>query len=266
MKNDDNSDENNFSNDCPNDNSIYFKVVNMNLNELSLYLKKENFRIASLEDIALLRVAENKRAKFIITKDRELFKEDSIFDYGPYLTKDSVIMFKDNEKKAKIKIFRNERFPFVETKIFYIPYRGVFIVENYRQNKKSLAWQLNFDMINKLLDYPTTRFSGDIGEKMRISQIVYHKTLPYLMAEGDFNLLNKYIDLLGSSNKDYIRIVPEETEDIENSPLIKNIFYGISDKFNGVEIYCNKINEKDKYYAVLLKNSKNINKNNLQKE
>jgi hypothetical protein len=257
----DNPNEDNFSND----NSIYYKIVNMNLNELMLYSKKENFKIASLEDIVLLRVAENKKSRFIITKDRELVKEDSIFDYGPYLTRDSIIMFKD-EKDIKIKIFRNRRFPFAETKIFYIPYRGVFIVENYMQNKKSLAWQLNFDMINKLLNYPITRFSGDIGEKIGISQIFCNPTLYYLMTSGDSNLLNEYANLLENSNKKYIRIVPEEKENIQNSPIIKNIFYGISDKFNGMEIYCDEINKKDKYYAVLLKNLKEVNKNNLQKE
>jgi len=45
---------------------VYYKIVNLTIKELNLFLRKKNFKIASLEEIASLRLGENKRSKFVL--------------------------------------------------------------------------------------------------------------------------------------------------------------------------------------------------------
>jgi len=168
-------------------------------------------------------------------------------------------MLKDKNGISRIKILDSRRSPLLDIRSVYIPFQGIFIIESYKESRKNLVWKVNYDMIDKLVDYPVARFNGDMGEKIELARITFNKTLSHLMGDGDLPFLKDYGNLLVESQKDYIRIVPEQITNTKENPVIKEIFYGASNDFKGMNLYYKSLNEKERYYFVLLKE---INKNN----
>jgi hypothetical protein len=237
-------------------NLIYYQIQQMKIKDLISLCKKENAKIASLEDIANLRVLENQTSCFRINKKREIFMEDSILDYGPYLTRDYLLLIKeDNRVLAKVLTEQN---PFLfKTKSFYIPNIGVEIIEGYNLNKCPYDLKVNYkELEEKCLNYPLERFEGDNGKKIDINLVFSDTFLKYLLGNGDEEFLKCYQKLLQNSGVNYFKVIPERVEGIDNKLKLKALFYTKIPESKSIFIFSEEIDPNKEYLSIILKDGK----------